>query len=80
MQCASLLRSTCTNLAVAPANLTTVWQTSSGDVYRVDYTTRLDQPDWQSLGVVTASAEHVHITDTNAALATTRFHRMISLP
>lgn len=76
----SLLQPTCTNAALTSTNPTTVWQTSSGYVYRVEYTARLDQPQWTALNTVTSSASTVSIIDTNAASVTNRFYRLISLP
>lgn len=76
----SLLQSECAILTTTTTNTKTVWQTSSGDVYRVDYTTRIDQPQWITLNTITASASTVSITDTNIWMVTSRFYRVISLP
>jgi alkaline phosphatase len=76
----SLLRSYCSAWTTTPTNASTVWLTSSGDVFRVDYTARLDEPQWTTLNTVTASSTTVSITDTNIWSITNRFYRVISLP
>jgi alkaline phosphatase len=77
----SLYRSSCGQILEAdPTSIRMEWTVSKGDVFRLDYSTELLQPNWQPLTVVTASSSLISITDTNSVLPANRFYRLISLP
>ena len=56
------------------------WAAASGDVFRVDYTDRLQPSDWQPLGIATAITDSVFVDDPNARSQTQRFYRAVALP
>jgi hypothetical protein len=54
--------------------------TQPGRSYRIEYTDRLDQPDWQTLTNVTAAPNPLLITHAQAGGGTCRFYRAVMLP
>jgi alkaline phosphatase len=80
LQDASLLGSAGSIASATWTNMTMVWQSASGDVFRVEYTERIEAPDWKPLGVVTAAADSFAISDTNLRPTTNRFYRAVALP
>ncbi|MDD5706675.1 MAG: alkaline phosphatase [Kiritimatiellae bacterium] len=69
----------CTNITLPSyGTAASDWLVVSGDVYRAEHASNLAAP-WSLLGVVTALAESVTVTDTNAVPAGPRFYRLRSL-
>jgi hypothetical protein len=61
-------------------NLT--WNTIAGQVYQVQYTTNLTQPNWIDLGnPLTATTNTLTLQDTDAITASpSRFYRVVEQP
>ena len=57
-----------------------LWATAPGDAFRIEYSDRLDLPDWRPLGVATAATDSVFLGDTNDWPQAQRFYRAVALP
>lgn len=57
-----------------------IWAAAPGDVFRIEYSDRLDLPDWRPLGVATAATDSVFLGDTNDWPQAQRFYRAVALP
>jgi hypothetical protein len=66
----------------AGSDLNFSWNTQSGLVYQVQYTTSLNPPSWINLGgTITAGGSSLTFTDTNAISASAlKFYRLEMLP
>ena len=75
---AALLKSYC--LGPPPDGSPPLWTAAPGDAFRIEYTDRLDLPDWKPLGTTTAATDTVSIGDTNDWPLGQRFYRAVALP
>ena len=62
---------------VAPEHIETLWATTNGGFYRVEFSETLNPPMWQSCGVVEASGPYETFVHTNPTSRTQGFYRMI---
>jgi len=70
-----------THLAQGSKGMAITWTAVAGKVYRVQFTTRPDEPDWSDLnGNVTAIATSATMTDESASASRQRFYRVVELP
>ena len=75
---AALLQSYC--LGPPPDGSPPRWTSAPGDAFRIEYTDRIDLPDWKPLGTATAATDTVSIADTNDWPLAQRFYRAVALP
>lgn len=70
-----------TELTGITTGMVITWTATAGKVYRVQFKTRLSEPEWTDLGGdVTATSAIATILDQTSTAAAQRFYRVVELP
>ena len=83
------IHAVCTSTAAVPEQCLSIetyasaihmeWTSSSGDVYRLEHTPILHEPEWQEVNTYTSASTRLSITVTNLPSSEQNYYRMISL-
>lgn len=74
---AALVPERCLSTFTAPTGVHMQWTASSGDIYRIEYSTDLSPANWQPLNSYTATTTRLSVSTEQAT--TSAFYRAISL-